>query len=87
VREEIRRRVTAGEADAEIRAALVARFGTDILLKPQGRGVAALVWALPVAGLVCAVAGLAVAFRRWRPRRGVTASPDDRARVARALRP
>jgi cytochrome c-type biogenesis protein CcmH len=86
VREEIRRRVEAGETDAEIRAALVARFGTDILLNPEGTGVAALVWVLPVAGLVCALDGITVAFRRWRARPDVTVSAEDRARVERALR-
>lgn len=65
IRDEIRRRVEAGESDGEIRAYLVSRFGQDILLKPEASGVSALVWALPVAGLVCALAGLAVAFRRW----------------------
>lgn len=65
MRDEIRRRIEAGESDGAIRAYLVSRFGKDILLKPEASGVTALVWALPVAGLVCALAGLFVAFRRW----------------------
>lgn len=65
MRDEIRRRIEAGESDGAVRAYLVSRFGKDILLKPEASGVSAVVWVLPVAGLVCALAGLAVAFRRW----------------------
>ena len=34
----------AGESDGEIVAFLVSRYGSDILLKPEGSGVASLVW-------------------------------------------
>ena len=44
-----------------------------------------LVWVLPVAALVCALAGLGVAFWRWRARPGVSVSPEDRALVEREL--
>ena len=85
IRDEITERVRAGESDAEIRAFLVSRYGRDILLRPEAGGVAALVWALPVAGLVVAVAGLVVVFRRWRGRSGGEPSPEDQDLVARAL--
>jgi cytochrome c-type biogenesis protein CcmH len=66
VRSEIRSRVEAGESDEEIRAYLASRYGDDILLRPEGSGLASLVWALPVVALVCGGAGLAFTFRRWR---------------------
>jgi len=66
VRAEIRSRVDDGQSDAQIRAYLASRYGDDILLRPQGSGVAGLVWALPVVVLVCGVGGLAFAFRRWK---------------------
>lgn len=66
VRNEIARRIDAGESDDEIRAAMADRFGDSILLNPPRGGVAGLVWVIPVVGLVVAVAGLGVAFRRWR---------------------
>jgi cytochrome c-type biogenesis protein CcmH len=66
IRNEIRRRVVAGQSDATIRAFLVSRYGPDILLKPQGKGVAALVWVLPVVVVLVAAAGLGTAFYRWR---------------------
>ena len=86
VRAEIARRVRAGESDGEIRAYFVSRYGRDILLEPEGTGVAALVWVLPVAAVLCALAGLAVAFRRWRVTPGAAVSDEDRARVEKALR-
>jgi cytochrome c-type biogenesis protein CcmH len=85
IREETRRRVRAGEPDAQIIAFFVGRYGNDILLKPERRGVAGLVWALPAAGVVLAVGGLALAFHRWRPRREARVSAADRALVEEAL--
>lgn len=64
VRAEITRRVAQGQSDEQIRQALVDRYGREILLRPEGEGVAALVWALPTAALVVAAAGLAIRLRR-----------------------
>ncbi len=85
VRLAIRRGVEAGESDGEIRAALVSRYGHDIVLTPDSRGVAGLVWALPVGVVVVALSLLAVAFRRWRPE-GRHPTAEDRALVDEALR-
>ncbi|MDP9071883.1 MAG: cytochrome c-type biogenesis protein CcmH [Actinomycetota bacterium] len=84
IRQEIRRRVEAGETDAEIRSYLVSRYGRDVLLKPEATGVASLVWLLPVAAGICAVAGLGLAFRRWRATPWREASPEDRLLVDQA---
>lgn len=84
IRDDIRDRVRAGQSDGEILQSMVDRHGRDVLLRPEGRGVSALVWALPVAATVVAGAGLAVAFRRWRPARGAP-SAEDRDLVERAL--
>lgn len=85
VRDEIDRRVKAGQSDGEIVAFMVSRYGSDILLKPEGSGVASLVWILPVVGVVVAVGALAFAFARWRARPGVSVSEEDRALVEREL--
>ena len=66
VRQEIARRVDAGQTDDEIRAALAQTFGRRVILNPPRSGTAGLVWAIPVAALVVALAGLAATFRRWR---------------------
>jgi cytochrome c-type biogenesis protein CcmH len=85
VREEVLRRVQAGETDGAILAYLVSRYDASILLKPEGDGVAGLVWALPVAGLVVAIGALILAFRRWRAGPGTAVSAADRALVDEAL--
>lgn len=85
IRKEIRQRVDRGESEGEILAFLVSRYGKDILLEPEGSGVAGLVWALPVAVGLCAVAGLAFAFRRWSRRPVPVVSDEDRRRVEEAL--
>ena len=86
VRQEIRRRVDAGESDAEIRAFLVSRYGKDIILTPEGTGVAALVWVLPVMAVVLGAGGLAFALRRRRTDGTATATAEDRQLVEQALR-
>lgn len=85
IRAEIARRVAAGQSDDEILAYFADRFGKDVILQPEGTGVAALVWVLPVAFVVAGLGGLAVAFRRWRPR-AVAVSEEDRHLVVEALR-
>jgi cytochrome c-type biogenesis protein CcmH len=68
VRAEIRRRVAAGESDAEIRSFFVSRYGSDILLSPPSSGVGAMAWSLPVVFVVSAAVGLWWAFARWEAR-------------------
>lgn len=65
IRRQIAARIEAGDTDAEIRDSLRAAYGDRVILNPPRSGVAGLVWVLPVAALVAAVAGLVVAFRRW----------------------
>lgn len=86
IRDDIAQRVREGQTDGEVRAFLVSRYGPTILLTPSASGIGVIVWALPVAALVCAVAGLAVAFRRWHGRADLDVSDDDRVLVERARR-
>ena len=86
IRDDVLRRVQAGESGGEIRAYLVSRYGVEIMLKPAGDGVAGLVWILPVVAVVVAVVAMALAFRRWGSRSGVAVSDADRAMVDEALR-
>lgn len=81
VRTEIARRIDAGESNGEIRAYFADRYGEEILLTPSRDGVSALVWALPVAGLVAASAGLVVVLRRWQRRTPQSPSDEDVALV------
>jgi len=84
MRADIRDRVAAGQSDAEIRQAMVDRFGESILLKPEGGGLGLLVWGLPVAALVLGAGGLALALRRWRRQPTMHATDADEELVAQA---
>ena len=86
IRGEIVRRIEAGETDGEIRDAIAATYGDDLLLTPPRTGVGGLVWFLPVALFVGAVGGLAGAFRHWRVADGTEVSDDDRILVEQARR-
>ena len=86
IRDESLRRVRAGQSDTQILGFFVDRYGSDILLKPERRGVAGLVWALPAVAALLAAGGLVLAFRRWRPRREPRVSAADRALVEEAMR-
>ena len=85
IRTEIRRSVGEGLlSDTEIITTIEQSFGADVLLVPRADGVDALVWALPVAAFVCAIVGLAFAFRRWKSANDAVPDADDRALVAAA---
>jgi cytochrome c-type biogenesis protein CcmH len=84
VRTFVEQRIADGQSDDQIRDELAARYGERILLTPGRSGLAGLVWVLPVAALVAALAGVALAFRRWRGRGVVHATDDDRALVDKA---
>jgi cytochrome c-type biogenesis protein CcmH len=84
MRADIRDRIEAGQSDAEIRQAMVDRFGESILLKPEGEGLGLLVWGLPVIALVVGGAGLVLALRRWRRQPSATVTDADRTLVEQA---
>lgn len=83
ITDDVRQRVESGEPDDEIKQAYVDRYGEWILLRPRSSGIAAAVWALPVAGAVLAVTGLFLAFRRWRRQPRMRATSADRDLVDR----
>lgn len=85
IRIDIAQRLQRGETPDQIRSFYASRYGQGILLTPTSTGVAGLVWILPVALAVLAVAGLIVVFRRWQAREPAHASAADRALVASAL--
>ncbi len=84
-RVEIRRRLEAGESEAEVRAYFVDLYGESVLLKPEGTGIGLVVWALPVVAVILAGAGIVVAVRRGRRTPRLRATDEDEALVARAL--
>ena len=86
IRVEIARQVDTGTvSDDQIINFIEQRFGSKVLLVPRATGIDALVWALPVAALVCALVGLTVAFRRWKTAADTIPDDADRDLVAAAL--
>ena len=86
IRTEIKAQVAAGErSNDDIISFIEQRYGAQVLLVPRASGFDALVWALPVAVFVFAVAGLAVAFRRWRRAADTVPTDADRVLVDAAL--
>lgn len=83
LRADIRRRVDAGQSDAEIRSAYVARYGEWILLRPRREGFGAVVWIVPPIAAAAASAGLVVALSRWR-RLDRPPTEEDRQLIDRA---
>ena len=86
MREETARRIEQGQTPEQIKAYWASRYTEEVLLTPPSSGVGALVWVLPVVGLFAALAGLALAFRRWAVRTDVVVTDDDRALVEAAMR-
>ena len=78
IRAEIAAQVASGDrSDDEIIDYVAERYGGQVLLVPRSSGLDALAWALPAAALVCAVAGLAYAFRKWRVAERTDGVPTD----------
>jgi cytochrome c-type biogenesis protein CcmH len=84
VRVEIDAQVRAGRSDEQILDAIDDKY-PGVVLTPPSSGLAGIVWVLPVVALVVALAGLAVAFRRWGAPAAGRATDADRALVGRAL--
>lgn len=86
IRKQVARDVAAGQlTDNEIIGTIAESFNAQVLLVPRATGLDSLVWVLPIAVLVCAVAGLVVAFRRWRSQNQSDATDDDFALVNKLL--
>ena len=73
----IRTRIAAGDSEQQIKDALVAEFGQEVLAEPPGGGFGLLAWLLPLAALVAGAVAVAFLVRRWSRRRAP--DPDDAA--------
>ena len=65
-REFIQERIDRGESKDQIKAALVAEFGPDVLAMPDSEGFNAAVYLVPAVLGVLGLTGVALAARRWR---------------------
>jgi cytochrome c-type biogenesis protein CcmH len=69
MKEIIRQRIAQGRTKSEIKAELVAQFGTGVLATPPKEGFDLIAWVLPLLGLAIGAAAVGVLAWRW-SRRG-----------------
>lgn len=62
----VRRQIAAGKDKAEIKDALLAEYGRDVLALPSGSGFDLTAYLVPAIAFVAAVAALAFGVARWR---------------------
>jgi len=62
----VRRQIAAGKDKAEVKDALVAEYGADVLALPEGSGFDLTAYLVPAIAFVVAVAALAFGVARWR---------------------
>jgi cytochrome c-type biogenesis protein CcmH len=66
MRQDIARKLAAGETPEQIRQEFVSLYGPQVLGEPPKRGINLLVWVLPAVGLLLGAVWLYFAMRRWR---------------------
>jgi cytochrome c-type biogenesis protein CcmH len=86
----IERLVRAGRTKAQIKDALVAEYGDEVLALPRGSGFSLSAYLVPIVAFVIAAVALAIGVAKWRragepPDRGGTTaagpSPEDSERL------
>ncbi|MGE5282641.1 MAG: cytochrome c-type biogenesis protein CcmH [Chloroflexota bacterium] len=68
--------VAAGKSRAEIKDALVAQYGPEVLAVPRGSGFDLTAYLVPIVALLAAIAAIAVAVSRWRRDGGDAGEPE-----------
>jgi cytochrome c-type biogenesis protein CcmH len=74
----VRARIAAGDSEQQIKDALVAQFGPEVLAKPPDGGFGLLAWLLPLLALAAGAIAVAVLIRSWSRRRERSAPSEDR---------
>jgi cytochrome c-type biogenesis protein CcmH len=87
----IRKLIAQGRTKEQIKSALVAEYGEEILALPDDEGFDLAAYLVPALLALLAAAGVAVAARRWRrsprsaPAPATELNPDDARRLERDL--
>ncbi|MFL5897019.1 MAG: cytochrome c-type biogenesis protein CcmH [Solirubrobacterales bacterium] len=71
----IRRLIAAGRSEAQIKDALVAEYGDEVLALPRGSGFSLSAYVVPIVAFVLAAVALAIGVMRWH-RAGDRSGPD-----------
>jgi cytochrome c-type biogenesis protein CcmH len=89
----IRQLIAQGKTKQQIKDALVAEFGEDVLASPRSEGFDLTAYLVPIAAVAIAAVAIALGLLRWRrrPAAGADApeaavSPSDAARLERDLK-
>jgi cytochrome c-type biogenesis protein CcmH len=82
IREDIPRRIAAGESDPQIRAVYVAKYGEKVLRTPANSGIGLVAWVVPAVALFLGLAGVALTLRRWSRTPRLPATAEDEAIVS-----
>jgi cytochrome c-type biogenesis protein CcmH/NrfF len=80
-RDFIREQIAAGKTKDEIKQALVAEYGDEVLADPGTGGFNLTLWLVPIVIVLLALAGIGVAYRRWR------GAPEEEAELPPPLSP
>jgi len=62
----IRRLIVAGKGEGQIKDALVAEYGNEVLALPQGSGFSLSAYLVPIVAFLVAAVALALGVMRWR---------------------
>ena len=73
----IRVRIAAGDTEEEIKDALVAQFGPEVLAEPPEGGFGLLAWLLPLAALAGGAVAVGLLVRSWSRRGGPPAAAAE----------
>jgi cytochrome c-type biogenesis protein CcmH len=76
-REFIRRQIAAGKTKDEIKDALVAEYGAEVLAEPPKSGFSLTAWLVPIAAILVAAIAIVLGLRRWRRAGRGGDGPDD----------
>lgn len=64
-RQFIREQISLGKDKEQIKAALVAEYGEDVLAEPERTGFNLALWLVPIVLVLLAAVGIVFAVRRW----------------------
>jgi cytochrome c-type biogenesis protein CcmH/NrfF len=62
----IRRLIAEGKSESQIKDALVAEYGDEVLALPQGSGFSLSAYVVPIVAFIVAAIALAIGVMRWR---------------------
>lgn len=84
IKEDLRRRLAAGESEQQIVDYYVAIYGDGVRITPANSGIGLVAWVVPVLVVLLGACAIGFALRRWSRTPRLTATPEDEAIVASA---